>query len=424
MVSAGAPGEVRLSTSALLLGRAAEQLALAGTSVVMAARLGPEDFAPVGVLLVLNSLALTLADLGLGVRVLRLSEGSSVDRASLTRVRAVNLAGLVAALLAGALLGDGPGRVVAAGGILWCVSAEATARKAAALRWGATARVATSEVAGAAVLLVAVAVAWLAPSSALLWVAAGLAGKQLVEGGLAGPWRDAFAGDRADRDWLGVWVSQALAFAIGNIDYVAVGVVAGERALSVYVVAYRLANAVPSQAAFVAGRAVTVDLASGSREDRQDKYERYTTVLFGAGVVGAGAMVAASPVVAAVLGTDWTGIGWALAVLAIAAPWRTVLGTAGTLALISGGANRLMRWEVVRLVLTAGLLVGAALLGFVAFLAAVVVVPVASTVVYHRLAGQLSEVRPWRHLGPASLATLVLLIVALVLGSASLSAVS
>lgn len=420
----GAPGEVRLSAPALLVGRAAEQLALAATGVVLAQRLGPNDFAPIGVLLVVNSLALSMADVGIGVRVLRLAEHGRVDRASLRLVRVLNVSIAASAAFAGASLGGEAGVLVGVAGVLWAVAAEGMVRKSAALRWGGTRRVAGSEALGGGVLLVAVCAAWLHPAGALGWAAGGLVAKQVVELAMARPWSWAFGETVRDDDWFGLWLSQALAFAIGNLDYVVVGIVLGERALAVYVVAYRLANAIPSQVAFVAGRAVTVDLASGAPSDRQHKYERYVRVLFASGAAGAAAVMVGSPALALYLGDDWAGTSWALVVLVIAAPWRTVLGTAGTLAIVSGGARQLLGWETVRLVAVALLLVGSAVLGFPAFLACVVAVPVASTLVYHRLAGRLAAIVPWSPLAPAAIATLVLLMAVLLLGSDSISAVT
>lgn len=423
-VRPGAPGEIQLSATALFFGRAAEQVALAATSLVLAARLGPDEFAPIGVLLVVNSLALTMADVGLGLRLLRLEEGATVDRRSVARIRRLNGAGCVASVALGGVIGGEAGVILLASGALWVLCGEGTVRKAAALRRGATARVAVSEVIGAVFLMVAVALAWASPSAAVAWAAVGLAGKQAIEMLLATPWRWALGEGDGDADWLGLWLSQALAFLIGNLDYVIVGAVLGARALAVYVLAYRLANAVPSQVAFVAGRAVTVDLASGSADARQKKYERYTRVLFVAGAVGGALVVLAAPVLAGVLGGDWAGTGWVLSVLALAAPWRTVLGTGGTLAIIANGANQLLRWEGLRLVGVAALLAASAAVGFPAFLACVVLVPVASTLVYHRLAGALAGVDAWSPLVPAAIATLLLLLAAMIIGSASLSAVS
>lgn len=424
MAEAGAPSSVRLSSGHLLTARAAEQLALAAATLVLAQRLSPSAFAPVGVVLVVNSLAITIADLGVGLRALRLDAGALVGRESIRLVRRVNLGLTVIAATAGALVGGESGAVIGISGCLWLLAAEANIRKAVALRWGETARVAKAEVGGAAALAVGVLLAWGRPASALAWVSIGLAAKHLLEAGHLRSWRRAFGMAERERDWLGVWGSQALAFAIGNVDYLVVGALLGARALAIYTVAYRVANAVPSQVAFVAGRSITVDLTSGRLEDRQQRYERYCFVLFGAGAFGALAVLGSSWALSSFLGPAWTGTGWTLAVLALAAPWRAVLGTAGTLALISGGAGHLVRWETVRLVAVGLALVAAGLADLRIFLAVVVLIPVVSTVLYHRMAGALAAVRPWRPLRPLAVATVVLLVALLALASSGLGQVA
>lgn len=420
----GAPSDVRPSAQALNLARAAEQLALAAASVILASRIGPQAFAPVGILLVVNSLGVTLADFGLGLRVLRLEPRARLNQRSLRSVRLVNGAAFIAAASVAAVMRSGATTLIATCAALWLLSGETTTRKAAALRGGRTPSVAIAEVCGASVLAASVALAVTVPSVALPVVGAGLVGKQLLELIAVRPWRWAFGDECTDRDWFGLWGSQALAFVISNIDYVMIGAFFGERVLAIYIVAYRIASGIPSQAAYVAGRTVTVDLVSGSGATRQAKYDRYCRVLFAIGLVGALATVSASPLFAKFLGEEWSGAGPTLAVLVIAAPWRIILGTAGTLAIISGRGDLLLRWELMRVVLVALTLAAAAALGFGMFLAAVVTVPIVSAVVYHRLAAGHALITPWTPLLPAAAVTMLALVAGLALGWETLGAMS
>ena len=80
----------------LLASRVIEQCVLGGASLLLAARLGLDGFAPVSALLVVNSAAVTLSDYGIGLAALRCPPGETVALRSLQRMRLVNLAILAA----------------------------------------------------------------------------------------------------------------------------------------------------------------------------------------------------------------------------------------------------------------------------------------------------------------------------------------
>lgn len=401
----GAPAQVRLAPGPLGWARLAEQLALGAASLAMAARIGPVAFAPLGILLIINSLAVTLSDFGVGLRVMRLPEGAGVRTVAWRKVRAANSIAVAAALVLAASL-DGDGRVlVAAAGLLWGLSSVAYVRKAAALRAGASRRVAGAEMAGSAALLAAVVGGLVWSDAALVWLAGGLVSKHVVEGALVGSPRWALIGDERAGDWVGLWGSQAVAYVIANIDFLLVGLLLSDRALAVYVLAFRVAGAIPSQVAFVAARIATVDLASSGPAERSASYVSYCRRLFFAGVVGSLATAAAAAPLERLLGGEWAGLGWCMVLLAIAGPWRIVLGLAGTLAIVSGAADRLLRWELLRLVVTGAVLAAAAAAGLGWLVAGVVVLAVGSVLVLHHLASDVARLSMWNGLVPAAVGT-------------------
>lgn len=420
----GAPPSVRLGKVAVFAGRAVEQVVIVAVSLLLAARLGPASFAPVGVLLVVSTMAVTLADQGLALRALRMEPAQRIELSHLRRVRSANSAILVGLVAIAATVQGDLRLVVGGAGLVWLTGAEATIRKAAALRAGAARRTAWAEVMGAAALATCCGLGWLDPPNALAWVVVGLTAKHLVEAAVAGPWRWAFGSGGPEADRVGVWLSQVLAYGIANVDYLIVGLVLGEEAIAVYLLAFRLANAVPSQVSFAVARIATVDLASGERSLLQRRYERYTSALFIAGLVGASVTVLLSPLAEVLLGDEWAGSSWALAVLVLAAPWRTVLGTAGTLSIVSGAADRLVRWEVVRLIVTAVALCGAALLGFGWLVATVTLLAIGTTVIYHHLASSVAKITPWRPLRWAGAVSVVVSSVVVVAGWSSLDRLS
>ena len=133
-----------------------------------------------------------------------------------------------------------------------------------------------------------------------------------------------------------------MAYAIANVDYVILGLFQPGAVFAVYVLAFRLANAIPSQLSFVAARVLTVDLAADDPEGRQPVYEQYTRTLFLFGIVGAVATGLLAGVLPDVLGAEWRSITWVLAALACVVPWRMVLGVAGTLGVVAQRSRDLL----------------------------------------------------------------------------------
>jgi O-antigen/teichoic acid export membrane protein len=196
---------------------------------------------------------------------------------------------------------------------------------------------------------------------------------------------------------------------IANIDFLVVGLVFSDRALAVYVLAFRVSNAIPSQVAFVASRVATVDLASQSTDERNNRYRHFCSRLFAAGLAGAALTVVAAPILEGLLGPKWHGLAWCLTLLVVAAPWRVILGLAGTLAIISAASQRLLRWELVRLCVFTVVVLAAASAGFPWLVLANVALTVGSVLVLHRLAGGIAGVAPWNVLPGAAVATSALL---------------
>ena len=187
-------------------------------------------------------------------------------------------------------------------------------------------------------------------SVALAVVGGALVAKHVLETLIARRHEDVFARDGVSDEIGALWVTQALAFGIANVDYLLVGITLGPSAFSVYSIAYRLAVAVPATVAFVASRNSVAEMASVDDPlVRERRYGRYVTPLFVVGAAAALAVAVCAPVLAGLLGQQWTQVGPTAAVLAIALPWRMIVGQAGALAITGGNTRRLVRWEVERL---------------------------------------------------------------------------
>jgi O-antigen/teichoic acid export membrane protein len=391
----------------LLLSRSAEQGVLGLGSVLLARVLGVHDFAPLSVLLVLNSMALTLSDYGLGADALRLEVGRLASRHELRLVRLRNLSVAVVTVTVGALVGGDGGTILALGGLLWGASAESFVRRAAALRAGAVASVVCSELAGAILLAVGVVCATIAEERALFIFGLALVAKQLVEVIVVRGWRQQFGDVEPLRDTRVLWWAQVVAYAIANVDYLILGLFQPAEVFSVYVLAFRLANALPSQLSFVAGRVLSVDLASEDHGARQEVYRSYTRSLFVLGAGGAIITALLAQLLPDILGDDWKAITWVLTALACAVPWRMVLGVAGTLAVVAQRSHSLLRLELAHLavlVIAYGITAAIGLGAFVVTVGASVVIV---NIAYHHTAGQMAGVRPWSRLLPLAAGSLL-----------------
>jgi O-antigen/teichoic acid export membrane protein len=384
----------------LIASRVTEQCVLGGASLLLAARLGLDGFAPVSALLVVNSAAVTLSDYGIGLAALRSPPGETVALRSLQRMRLVNLAVLVAGVAAGIVAGGTLGLLVAASAAIWCVSAEAFVRKAAAIANGHGRESAVAELLGSAVFAVPVLV--LATGSrALAVVGAALVLKHLVEIAVARNGRSVFGPDGVVPRLRSLCSTQMLAYGLGNIDYLIVAVVLGASAFSVYSLAYRVAVAVPSVVAYVATRTVVADLSSAAHlGERQARYSRYVQPLFLIGVASAAVAAAVGMVLPSLLGSGWDALARTIAVLVFAAPWRMIAGQAGAVAIADGAEQHLVRWELSRLLAFVGVFALAAAAGFAVFLATVTVGWIAGVTLLHRLAARRAGLREWRALVP------------------------
>jgi O-antigen/teichoic acid export membrane protein len=130
--------------------------------------------------------------------------------------------------------------------------------------------------------------------------------------------------------------------------------------------------------------------------ERQRVYDARVRLLFGAGALAGVAALVAAAVVPVVLGREWVDSAWVVVVLAIATPWRMVLGVTGALMVSGGRAATLVRWEVLRLAATAGVLLLAAQGGLWPFTGAVAAVAIVATVAFNRSATSVSGLVGWR----------------------------
>jgi hypothetical protein len=89
-------------------------------------------------------------------------------------------------------------------------------------------------------------------------------------------------------------------------------------------------------------------------------------------------------------------------VLAIAVPFRMVLGISVSLAMASGVARHLMGWEVGRLAVNVAFFAAAATLGFPALVAAVTLMSIIPGAHYNVMYARRSGLRPVPYLLPAA----------------------
>ncbi|MEX1006544.1 MAG: oligosaccharide flippase family protein [Acidimicrobiia bacterium] len=356
---------------ALLVSRVVEQCALGGVSLLLAARLGTLAFAPIGVLFVVNSAAVTLSDFGVGLAALRCPVQLHVATAVRRRMRLLNGVVLVVGVLVGSAVAGDTGLLIAASAAIWWSSSEAFVEKASAINRGRGARAASAELVGS-VCFAGLAVAFAHGSLALAVIGGGLVTKHVLEALIARSHEDVFARDGVAGEIGALWVTQALAFAIANVDYLLVAIMLGPSAFSVYSIAYRLAVGVPATVAYVASRTAVAELASvDDAAARELRYGRYVRPLFVLGAAAGLAVAVCAPVLANLLGQQWAQVGPTAAVLAIALPWRMIAGQAGALAITGGNTRRLVGWELERLLGFSVAYSIAAWFGFSAFVASV-----------------------------------------------------
>ncbi|WP_208027896.1 oligosaccharide flippase family protein [Rhabdothermincola sediminis] len=346
----------------LTFSRIIDQAALGLASLLLARVLGPDGFALVAVLFIVNSLAVQVSDFGVGFAVYRLAPSRRIARRSLERLRLVDGVLALVAVAGGLGLRSSTGAVIASAGLIWLLSAEAYVRKAAALKLGAVREVVTAEIGGAG-LFFAACVAVTITAGAPGWVGVGFVGKHVVECLLVRTWPAMFTagGERArSRD---EWLGQVMTYLVANVDYLLIGWLMGAEVLSVYVIAFRFASAVPAFLATPITQSAFIDFASASPAQRQARYDallRRIWILGGSGTV---LLLVMAPVLPRVLGAAWEETAPVLAILSIAVPWRLLLGTTVAQAITAGRARVVVGWETARLVGTAILVVAGARFG-------------------------------------------------------------
>lgn len=390
---------------ALAAARAVDQGVLGLGALVLAHELGPQRYAPVAVLLIVNSLVVQVADLGVGFAVLRTPPPAGVATASLARVRRVGGAAVVSGGLAAVAAwsaGAGSAAVVLGGsGLLWWAAGEARVRKAALISGGAARRAAVIEMVGAGVLAAVIA-AIAGFDGTPAWLAAGLLVKHVTEIAGATGWRARFdtAGDpaRSGPEWLG----QVITYLAANVDYVVLGARLGAVDLSRYAVAYRVASAAPALVSTPVTQTALVDFAGATSDGRQAVHDALRRRVLGIGAVGAVGASAVAPVLATLLGDDWTDVGWLVVVLATAIPFRLLLGMSVAQAVAAGRAGEVVRWESARLVAIAAAVVVGSSGGVVWAAAAVSTATVVSVTSVYLVSARITDVRPWGGMVPAA----------------------
>jgi O-antigen/teichoic acid export membrane protein len=349
-------------TAHLLLGRIAEQGSLGLTTILAARYLPVDEFAAASVVLVVNSIALAVADLGLSYTILARPPDQAVASRSLHLVRSWGLAIAVVGASVGLIVGGRWGLATATAAFIWPLAAEARLRASTALRASRTASLSAAQLLGACLLLGATVLA-VRPGNGVIVIGLALGGKHLVEIIIPRGWSSAFSRHGAAVRSGPVWGTQMAATAAANLDYVVAGLVLGEVGLAVYLLAFRVASVAPSLIANVAVRRTLVDLVVLDRAGQIKHFVSTTKQLFVLGALTAGVTAAGSPLLSLAVGDGYPGLNQVLLVVVVATPFRMVAGQAGSLAIAQARAPELLRVEIVR----AGSLVLATLLGGLAF---------------------------------------------------------
>jgi O-antigen/teichoic acid export membrane protein len=256
---------------------------------------------------------------------------------------------------------------------------------------------------GAVTMLLAVAAIAVTGASGA-WIALGFLGKSAVEAGAVRGWRAIFHADAAPFRSGPEWVGQIMTYLVANTDYLVIAVLLGPVDLSLYVIAYRVAAAVPALTATAFTQVTFLDSSAAvTPEARQRAYEAHVRRAGLLGAVGGIGVAAVAPVMPLVLGADWDPVVPLMVVLAVAVPWRMVLGITVAQAITAGHARGVVRWETGRLVAMAAAVAGAALAsGLLAATVAVSAVSIASITVEHVLSCRVAAVRRDRLVVPAA----------------------
>lgn len=396
---------------ALGIGRAAEQGAYGLVMLVLAARMEVAAYGPIAVLFVVNSVALTLADLGVAHDLLRTQPSAPYSLRAVRLQRGANTTAAVVSVAAGALLGGELGLLIGLSGLLWASAGELYLRQAAALRAGRIRAHVTVDGLGGLGLVAAV-VLFATPGRELLVSGAALVAHHLL-GALGLPLRvGTLSRSAPPARPFGFLANQSLGYGTRNVDYFLAGPMLGPAAFSAYLLGYRVANAPSAPLGAVVMRWGLARLGSEDADDRATTHRRATLALF---LLGAAALVATllmSALLPLLIGDRWRGAAAVAAVTAFALPWRIIDGLIGAVGFTANASALLVRFEAGRLALTAAALTVGAAWGLVGFVVASVIAAVLNVTAGHVLAARAARLEPcWWLVAaavPASLAVLVL----------------
>lgn len=341
----------------LMIGtRGLDQLALGAASLLIARRTGTVGFAPFAVIFIIYALTAQIGDRGLAFAILRTPANAMLATGARSQRNLLNAVVALLSVMVGLRIGGDVGIVVAIAGLALFTGPIVFVGRAT-LQWsGHTKRLSMGEGAGAAAFLLAT-VAFVHDAEDLLLFGGICVGKHLVEMAVQGWPSSVFEADGSTVRATGVWASQIVTYLAANVDYLLVGVLLGEAALSIYAIGFRLASAFSSVVAAPLTRTWFVDFANSERmQEQHDRLLRQIAVFGVLGVVGTFVVAGALPTI---LGSGWEQTRSVTAVLGIALPWRLLLGPVVALGLTKGRARRVVGWEVVRTVgLIAAIVVG------------------------------------------------------------------
>ena len=337
MTDAEAAPAAGLRVRGLVVSRVVDQATLGLGSLVLARHLGPAAFAPVATLFVFNSLAVQLADHGASFALLRSAPGTTLSSARLHRMRWIN-AGVVAVAVVLGLAIPGARPWLVGGGLVWAVAAEAYIRRSSWLKAGRPDRVVRAELVAAGAFAVGVG-AVVVLDAGPAWIAALFVARHVVELLLTG-FAPGSIGPSGVTTSGAEWVGQVMTYVASNVDYAVVAIALDDVALSLYVIAYRFASAIPALVSLPITQQAFVGLAAAG-EDHPRLHRRLVGRAFSVGLLGVLAVIAAAVVAVAYLGSDWTDVGPLATVLSVAVPWRMILGVVVATGLTAGFTRRI-----------------------------------------------------------------------------------
>ncbi len=328
--------------------RGLDQLSLAAVTLVLARRLGTIEFAPFAALLILNTAALQVGDLGLAFAIMRTPTDGRISWGALRSRALVAATAMVAGLGSGALVGGPVGVAFAFGGCAWFAAAAVTTGKAL-LQWSSTTdRLARAEATSAIGFGVA-AIAFVRQPTDLSWFALLLIGKHVVEFAVQRAPLTVFADDGDPATVGAIWVSQVLTYGTANVDYVIVGAIGGAAALSIYTIAFRLASGFSSVVNVPLTRTTFGNFANTG--DPAAVHRRLLAVVAALGVAGVAGSVLLANALPLVLGDRWIDAVSVAVLLGLALPWRLLFGPSVAMALTANRSGSVVVAEVLRMAL-------------------------------------------------------------------------